>query len=214
VKTEESDKAISNIFKRHRGEITYAMPEDLNGKILNALFPKTKERISFLSWMSFGGGAIATCLALMMAFQFGKMSGGGPGDQVLTEEVVSSHVRSLMAAHLSDVVSTDQHTVKPWFVGKIDFGPTVKDFAKDGFPLIGGRLDYIDGRSTAALIYKSNQHIINVLQFPASSAKASGPRLTTIRGYQVYSWSKDGMNFWGVSDLNAADLRKFVSLWQ
>ncbi len=214
MKPTEKEKVISHLFKKHRNEISHAMPRHLKSKILDDLFKTSKERVSFLSWMSFGGGALATVLALIMAFQFGKMSAIGSGGQTLTEEVVSSHVRSLMSSqHLSDVVSTDQHTVKPWFEGKIDFGPNVKDWAKDGFPLIGGRLDYVDGRATAALVYKSNQHVINVLQHPAAGADSSEPRLRTVRGYQIFSWTKDGMIYWAVSDVNAADLQKFVYLW-
>jgi anti-sigma factor RsiW len=210
MKKNDSEKSISQLFKKHGTELTHPMPKGLQDKILGNLFPKTEKRISFLSWMSFGGGALAACFALVIAFQFGKMSTSGP---TLADEVVSSHIRSLMVEHLSDVISTDQHTVKPWFEGKIDFGPTVKDFATNGFPLIGGRLDYIDGRPAAALIYRSNKHIINVFQYPVSTSETSTPRLKAIRGYQVFSWTKDGMNYWAVSDLNAADLQKFVGLW-
>jgi anti-sigma factor RsiW len=213
MKPGDSDQYISHLFKKHRTELTHPMPNHLKSKIINDLFPKPKERVFLLSWMSFGGGALATCVALVMTFQLGRISGNGASDQALTEEVVSSHVRSLMANHLSDVVSTDQHTVKPWFEGKIDFGPSVKDFSKDGFPLVGGRLDYIEGRPTAALVYRFNQHIINVFQHPAPVSESSEPRLKTLRGYQVFSWTKDGMIYWVVSDVNAADLQKFVYHW-
>ncbi len=214
MKPNDSEKGISQLLKKHRAELTHDIPSGLKDKILDKLFLKYQEHVSFFSWASFGGGALATCLALVMAFQLGKMSSSGLNNQALTEEVVSSHVRSLMTPeHLSDVVSTDQHTVKPWFEGKIDFGPNVKDFAPEGFPLVGGRLDYIDGRPLAALVYKSKQHIINVFQHPVSSSESSEPRLRTLRGYQIFSWTREGMTYWAVSDVNATELQRFISLW-
>ena len=141
------------------------------------------------------------------------MSVATPSNAIIIGEVVSSHVRSLMFSHLSDVTSTDQHTVKPWFDGKIDFARTVKDFGSDGFPLIRDRLDYIDNRPTAALVYRFNQHPINVFEQPAPPSEAAKPQLQTIRGYQVFAWTKDGIRFWAVSDLNAKDLQRFVELW-
>ena len=213
MKSEDPDKTISHLFRQHRMKMTYTMPDGLKSEILKSLSSRPEAQFSFLSWMSFGGGAVAACLALIMSFQLGKMSASGPGNQVLLEEIVSSHVRSLMAEHLSDVISTDQHTVKPWFEGKIDFGPTVKNFVEEGFPLAGGRLEYIEGRPVAALIYKANQHVINLLQYPAPVSESSEFSLKSMRGYQIFSWTKEGMHYWAVSDLNAADLQKFVSLW-
>jgi anti-sigma factor RsiW len=201
---------ISQLFKKHGSELSYQMPRPLKNQILGELFPEPK--VSFLSWMFVGGGAIATLASLVLAFQLGKMS--GPSDQIVTEEVVSAHFRSLMGEHLYDVVSTDQHTVKPWFEGKIDFSPVVKDFAKEGFPLVGGRLDYIDGRPTAALVYRFNKHIINVFQHPTTVPESAAPRLKTLRGIQVFTWTKEGMSYQAVTDVNAADLQKFVTLWQ
>jgi anti-sigma factor RsiW len=213
MKAEESDKILSNLFKKHQDELTFQMPSHLKTAFLSNFAPRSKESHSFFAWMSIGGGALATCIAFILVFQLGKMSTNGPRSQIVMEEIVSSHIRSLMVGHISDVESTDQHTVKPWFDGKIDFAPTVKDFAKDNFPLIGGRLDYIDSRPTAALVYKFNQHLINVLQQPTSTSESSKPRLQAIRGYQVFSWAKDGMKYWVVSDLNASDLQRFVYLW-
>jgi len=213
MKTDDSDEAITHLFKKYRAEMNHPLPMGLKNKILSRLFSQATEKLSFLSWMSFGGGAVAACLALILAFQFGRISVSGSGEPLLIEEVVSSHVRSLMAQHLSDVISTDQHTVKPWFEGKIDFAPTVKNFIKEGFPLIGGRLDYIAGRPTAALVYKFNQHVINVLQHPAAASEVMGPHLKSVRGFQIFSWTKDGMTYWAVSDVNAVDLQKFVELW-
>ncbi len=130
----------------------------------------------------------------------------------VSDEVVSSHVRSLMASHLTDVASTDRHTVKPWFNGKLDFSPTVVDFAKDGFPLIGGRLDYIGRRAVAALVYQHGKHIINVFMWPSAGDVTSAERIGKKHGYNVEQLIVAGMNCWIVSDLNQDELNKFAEL--
>ena len=133
-------------------------------------------------------------------------------NQDLASEVVSSHVRSLMASHLMDVASTDQHTVKPWFNGKLDFSPPVNDFAKDGFPLVGGRLDYIGSRPVAALVYQHGKHVINVFMWPSAGDTTSAERIETEHGYNVEQLIVGGMNCWVVSDLNSLELDKFAQL--
>jgi len=124
--------------------------------------------------------------------------------------VLSAHLRSLAGTHLLDVPSSDHHTVKPWFNGKLDFSPAVKDV--DGFPLLGGRLEYLDGHPAAALVYGRRQHIINLFTWPSSAPTADASE--TRNGYNLQSWSGNGMVFWVVSDLNQAELRQFVSLYQ
>ncbi len=137
-----------------------------------------------------------------------------PAEQTLTEQVVAGHVRALQPGHLEDVLSTDEHTVKPWFDGRIDFAPPVKDLASSGFPLKGGRLDYIDGRPVAALVYQRDQHIIDLFAWPAARDAKQAPEFTDRNGYNVLHWVENNTNLWAVSDVAPDQLHKFVRDWQ
>jgi mycothiol system anti-sigma-R factor len=132
-------------------------------------------------------------------------------ETVLAAEIIDAHLRSLQPGHLIDVVSTDQHTVKPWFDGKLDFSPPVQDFADQGFPLQGGRVDVVHGRSVAALVYGRRKHFINVFIWP-NNEKDSAPRSGSQQGYQWTEWRKDGMEFCAVSDAAPSALEQLRSL--
>ena len=127
----------------------------------------------------------------------------------LGEQVAESHVRSLMANHLVDVVSTDHHTVKPWFAGHLDFAPPVYDLASQGFTLAGGRVDYMNGRQVAAVVYRHGAHVINLFIWPESNGDAVPVPPLVRDGYNVRHWTKLGMSCWAVSDMNAAELARF-----
>ena len=131
----------------------------------------------------------------------------------LDQEAVANHVRSLQVNHLMDVASTDQHTVKPWFAGKLDYSPPVVDLTASGYPLVGGRLDVLDQRNVAAIIYQRRKHYINLFIWPASTASLRGGRYDE-NGYHVIGWSKSGMNYLAVSELGPKELQDFVQMIQ
>jgi anti-sigma factor RsiW len=133
-------------------------------------------------------------------------------DRTLVGQVIASHVRSLLAAHLLDVPSTDQHTVKPWFAGKLAFSPPVQDFTERGFSLIGGRLDYLNGQTVAALVYRHNQHVINVFMWPSQTGRTVPAQSFTEGGYHALHWNRGGFAFWAVSDVGPQALRAFADL--
>jgi len=149
-------------------------------------------------------------LAALLMFVLGQQFVSFRERNTLADQLVDDHVRSLMAAHLTDVASTDQHTVKPWFEGKLDFAPPVRDLATQGFPLRGGRLDYLDRRAVAALVYQRHSHWINLFVAPAEKPGEAAPQTTVRRGFNIVAWDSAGMSFHAVSDLNGAELRDFA----
>lgn len=131
----------------------------------------------------------------------------------LTEQIVAGHIRALQPGHLEDVASTDQHTVKPWFDGRIDFAPPVKDLVAERFALRGGRLDYIGGRPVATLVYQRDKHLIDLYVWPAADAERL-PETAQRQGYNIVHWTRNGMALWAVSDLEPIQLREFAEAWQ
>jgi anti-sigma factor RsiW len=184
----------------------YQAPPGLRARVIGAS-PRSRFTPNLLAWAatmalaaSVGGVAVVRSVLSRPALE---------ASASIADEVVSGHVRAMMGEHLFDVRSTDQHTVKPWFLGKLDFSPPVEDLAAKGFPLIGGRLDYLAGRPVAALVYQRHQHTINLFVWPAREETASiGAR--SIRGFQIQHWTRSGMTFWAVSDLNGAELKEFA----
>jgi len=165
-------------------------------------------RISW-AWTSI---AVAAVFIAMVAWQLGRLTSRPSPDDLLAQEVLASHVRSFMASHLTDVPSSDQHTVKPWFNGKLDFSPRVKDLSGDGFQLVGGRLDYLENRPVAALVYQRRKHFINLFIWP--SPPDSKQKTLMRQGYNLVRWTQGGMAYWAVSDLNWTELQEFVRLVQ
>jgi anti-sigma factor (TIGR02949 family) len=189
-------------------------PEGLRARIRAALpaearpQPIPMPRRQVLEWL-------AVAAAVLIAVFLGARvlpNIGGHSENLVAEEIVASHIRSMQPGHLYDVESTDRHTVKPWFDGKLDFAPPVMDLKDQGFPLVGGRLDYVDHRNVAALVYQRQKHFINVFVWPQGTNAAKLPEVQTIQGYNLVSWSHDGMDFCAASDLNIAELRQFAQL--
>jgi anti-sigma factor RsiW len=149
-------------------------------------------------------GMTAGATALLMS----RMQGWA----ALERDVAAAHVRSLLQDSPMQVVSSDAHTIKPWFAGRLDFAPTVRDLTAEGFPLAGARLDFVGERRVAALVYRRRLHLVNVFVWPSADGIDSAPRGLIHRGYNVVTWSKEGIVYWAVSDLNMTEMRLLQSL--
>ena len=192
---------------------TFPAPDTLRQRVraaIRAAAPAgSSRRYAPLLWRSL---AVAASLAIVAMGSWRLAVRRAAGD-ALADAVLASHVRSLMPGHLTDVPSSDQHTVKPWFNGRLDFSPPVSDFAGRGYPLLGGRLDYLDGRPVAALVYGRRQHVINVYLWPAAGGVNAGATRTR-QGYHVLHWTTPDYTYWVASDLGLAELQDFVALLQ
>jgi len=194
------------------GATAHRAPAHLRRNVRAALRREAKSSRHILSpWLTFTTGAAFA--AVLLGFVFFQTTRAARTNATV-DQVVANHVRSLLAAQLVDVVSSNQHTVKPWFDGKIDFAPEVRDLSTDGFPLVGGRLDYLDGKTVAALVYRRNKHPINLFITPAPTSRTISPTVISRRGYNILSWTNNGMKYWAVSDLNQAELRQFAGLFE
>ncbi|MBV8377005.1 MAG: anti-sigma factor [Verrucomicrobia bacterium] len=200
-------------------QVRFELPDSLPGKVRSVL-PSARPRLRQRSGSRFVvprffvpfalAAAIAVILGLVLMNQRGIFNRSN--SDLLAQEAISSHVRSLLAAHLLDVPSTDQHTVKPWFDGKLKFSPPVQDFANEGFRLIGGRLDFLNGLDVAALVYQRRKHVINLFIWPSESLQNTAAKTFTKDGYNVVYWNRDGFEFWAVSDVNGVELNTFADL--
>jgi anti-sigma factor RsiW len=157
----------------------------------------------------FGGFAVGTALSAALAASLVLTVVGSDQQQTIANEVVSAHIRSLQAGHLMDVETSDQHTVKPWFNGRLDVAPPVIDLTAQGFRLLGGRLDYIDGEPVASVVYQRRKHIINLFVARRLGASQVSARLEAIQGYNIRNWSEAGLDFWAVSDIAPDELNEF-----
>lgn len=205
----EEQRGVSAQLKKNASY--FKAPADLVQRINIALPPDRSHSTRFKGWNFNWLNAGAVMVTLLAVVWSGNLYLTLPSAQDrLMEELVSSHVRSLQVDHLSDVASSDQHTVKPWFHGKLDFSPPVTDLASQGFPLVGGRLDYLNDRTVAVLIYRHNQHPINLYIWPSTDRNAA-PQVQDRQGYHLIHWVVGGMNYWAVSDLATNELEFFVN---
>src|SRR5437773_310912 len=170
--------------------------------------PRAERRfvVSEMPWNWLALAAAIILAAIIVSNLLPRLQQPG-SDQFLATQLIASHVRSLMANHLTDVPSSDQHTVKPWLDAKLDFAPPVVDLSSEGFPLVGGRLDYLDNRPVATLVYQRRKHFINLFVWPAASDSAKTTKAITHQGYQLLHWTDPDFNYWAISDVNANDLQ-------
>jgi len=201
----------------HDESLYHRAPTYLRARVI-ARLPRKIRRMPWVVWRSlafdgalaWAGGGIAGIAASVLVF--GMMSLVQPRQpSLMGEEVLSSHVRSLLSQHTIDVQSTDQHTVKPWFNGKLDYAPPVVDLAAQGFPLVGGRLDYVGHRTVAVLIYHYQMHPIDVYVFPTSEGSQAASAAYSADGYSIARWQQNGMSFWAITDAEPGHLDTFVA---
>jgi anti-sigma factor RsiW len=197
------------------GSLYFHAPELLQKRIASSVRKESKPlviaRLTSRPWLS---AAAVLFIALLGMWGLMRLWPTPSANNALAQAVLADHVRSLMVNHLVDVPSSNKHTVKPWFDGKLDFSPPVIDLTAQGFPLVGGRLDYLDNQTVAAIVYKRRSHIVNLFIWPTTQNTARAPTTTTLQGYQLISWTQAGMNYWAVSDLEITELQKFVQLIQ
>jgi len=219
----ETCEACSEVYKREQvlhslmqnSSLKFTPPAGLRRTIESAARKADKaergERWTLwpASWRWLSAAAVLASVAVLIWIATGRSRSG---QDLMAQEVLSSHVRSLMAGHLTDVPTSDQHTVKPWFNGKLDFSPPVRDLTAQGFVLVGGRLDYLVQTPAAAVIYRRRQHVINLFIWPSASDRATGMSIQSRRGYNLIHWTQSGMTYWAVSDLNTSELQEFARL--
>jgi len=208
--------AFRDLQRSLRGEdLGFAAPASLRSRIERAM-PQpaaiAPSRRAVLGSFALGGAASALAAA-SVAFVVLRQDHVQDHDRAILSEAMSAHLRSLQADHLTDVLSSDQHTVKPWFNGRLDVAPPVIDLTAQGFTLIGGRLDFIDGKPVAAIVYRRRVHIINLFVAQGLGA-ASGPRSDTVQGFNVRRWSDQGLNLLAISDLAPEELEEFQTKFE
>jgi anti-sigma factor RsiW len=194
------------------GALRYQAPRHLKKNVqaaIRAANPGTKSSSFGWRW----AGALASAVLIVVLTWNVAMQRGRPSEEAqLVNDILASHVRSMMANHITDVSSSDSHTVKPWFGGKLDYSPPAKDLTEQGFRLIGGRLDYLDNRPVAALVYQRSQHFINLFVWPLKNDAVSSEDQLSRQGYNVIHWTQSGMTWWLVSELNPTELNECARL--
>jgi anti-sigma factor RsiW len=189
-------------------QLRFTAPSGLRRRIEKAL-PVAPQRTSSRRSVLKGfvmGTALSTAMAASLVVAVFRTD----QDQRVLGDIVSAHVRSLQANHLTDVQTSDQHTVKPWFNGKVDIAPPVMDLTAKGFTLLGGRLDYIDGQAVASIVYRRRQHVINLFVTQGAPIESHGVKLQTMQGYNIRRWTAQGLEFFAISDINGEELQEFV----
>ena len=186
-------------------DLRYTAPPALRRRI-EASLPQTQapSRRSVLKGFAMGSAVSALAATGLVAIVLRN-----DDEQRIMSEVVSAHLRSLQAGHLTDVISTDQHTVKPWFNGKLDVSPPVIDLTAQGFTLVGGRLDYVDARAIGAIVYRRRQHVINLFIAQTPNIERRAAKTEIIQGFNIRRWSERGLNYWAISDIGADELSEF-----
>jgi anti-sigma factor RsiW len=196
--------------------LTETAPAHLRNRIEAMMAAPASRVVSIREFMRptrrsfFGGFAVGSVLSAAVAASLVLTVIRGDQEQAVADEVVSAHIRSLQVGHLMDVATSDQHTVKPWFDGRVDVAPPVIDLTAESFTLLGGRLDYIDGEPVAAVVYQRRKHLINLFVAQHLGARHAGAVAESIQGYNVRHWSQAGLEFWAVSDLAGDELDEFV----
>ncbi|HZZ91886.1 MAG TPA: hypothetical protein VFE23_04945 [Usitatibacter sp.] len=190
----------------------YRASDELRARVRSSVAAEARshDRRDLWRWGGMAAGLVAVAA---ISWNAALWQVRGTGDERLANDVMTAHVRSLMVeGHLNDVTSSDQHTVKPWFAGKLDFAPRVVDLAPSGYTLTGGRLDYLDGRAVAALTYRHRLHVVNVFEWPAGSAPDAAPKTLALKGYAIVHWARGGLAYWAISDAAATDVAALAEL--